>query len=394
MGANEIFRPDVMKTIEETLTALDSELRELSLKIHSEYAHDTLTQFMSSKGFEVIKHYLGLNTAWRAEFTIGNGGRTLGVNSEMDALPGIGHACGHNLIAIAGVGIVLAVKTALEKHSVPGKVVLLGTPAEEGGGGKIIMIERGGYKDMDACVMCHPGPGPFGSVGTGPSLAFQSIQVEYFGHGAHASAAPWEAVNALDAAFLAYSNVSVLRQQMKPDHRVHGIVEGKDWAPNIIPDYAKMRWFIRAPTGTQLKVWRDRVTKCFEAAAHATGCKYTISYGQLMYDLLQNPALTEELVSTLHNRYGMTGTPAEGAIGGSTDFGNVTYELPSIHPSFAIPTKPGGGNHTVGFTEAVRTKEAHEATLQVAKGLALVGFRIINDETFFYKVKDSFHPNK
>ena len=125
---------------------------------------------MSSKGWEVTKHYLGLDTAWRAEFTIGTGGRTLGVNSEMDALPGIGHACGHNLIAIAGVGVALAVKTALEKHSVPGKVVLLGTPgpslfcvsvvldssinlAEEGGGGKIILIERGGYKDMDACVM-------------------------------------------------------------------------------------------------------------------------------------------------------------------------------------------------------------------------------------------------
>jgi len=349
---------------------------------------------MSSKGWEITKHYLGLDTAWRAEFTVGNGGRTLGVNSEMDALPGIGHACGHNLIAIAGVGVALAVKAALERHCVPGKVVLLGTPAEEGGGGKIILIERGGYKDMDACVMCHPGPGPSGSFGTGPSLAIQSIQVEYFGHTAHASAAPWDALNALDAAFLAYSNVSVLRQQMKPDHRVHGIVEGKDWAPNIIPDYAKMRWFIRAPTGTQLKIWRERVIKCFEAASHATGCKHTITYGQLMYDLRQNPVLSEELASTLHNRYGMIATAAEGAIGGSTDFGNVTYELPSIHPSFAIPTQPGGGNHTTGFTIAARTEEAHEETVRVAKGLALVGFRVINDDKFFYKVTDFFHPDQ
>ena len=208
----------MMKTIEETLTAVSSELRELSLKIHGEqsldgqvpalnlsrcwvdhpelgfqeksvvsthfpstfpstrfgcrYAHDVLTRFMSSKGWEITKHYLGLDTAWRAEFVVGVGGRTLGVNSEMDALPGIGHACGHNLIAIAGVGVALAVKAALEKHSVPGRVVLLGTPgashffgrfyclrltcacsAEEGGAGKIILIERGGYKDMDACVM-------------------------------------------------------------------------------------------------------------------------------------------------------------------------------------------------------------------------------------------------
>lgn len=108
---------------------------------------------MASHGFKVTKHYLGLDTAWRAEFTRGTGGRVLGVNSEMDALPGVGHACGHNLIAIAGVGIALAVKTALETHDVPGKVVLLGTPAEEGGGGKVILIDRGGYKGMDACIM-------------------------------------------------------------------------------------------------------------------------------------------------------------------------------------------------------------------------------------------------
>ena len=169
--------------------------------------------------------------------------------------------------------------------------------------------------------------------------------------------------------------------------------------------------------------FHSRTITFYRAAAHATGCKYNITYGQLTYDLLQNSALgkfqwssdcdlpsnllfspAEELVSTLHNRYGMIGTSAEGAIGGSTDFvrmsqahlldtssdqpiqGNVTYELPSVHPSFAIPTQPGGGNHTIGFTMAARTQQAHEETLRVAKGLALVGFRVINDDKFFHKV--------
>ena len=155
------------------------------------HAHDALTKFMEDHGFEVEKHYKDLSTAWRATFAhtptslspSSNAPlRTLGLNSEMDALPGIGHACGHNLIAIAGVGVALALRTALIKHDLPGRIVLLGTPAEEGGAGKVVLIERGAYKDMDVCMMCHPGPGPKMSSGTGPSLALTGINVEYFGH--------------------------------------------------------------------------------------------------------------------------------------------------------------------------------------------------------------------
>jgi metal-dependent amidase/aminoacylase/carboxypeptidase family protein len=148
---------------------------------------------MQDHGFDVEKHYKDLSTAWRATFThtptslppssTANAPlRTLGLNSEMDALPGIGHACGHNLIAIAGVGVALALRAALIKHDLPGKIVLLGTPAEEGGVGKVVLLDRGAYNDMDVCLMCHPGPGPKMSAGTGPSLALTGIDVEYFGH--------------------------------------------------------------------------------------------------------------------------------------------------------------------------------------------------------------------
>ncbi|KAG6855820.1 hypothetical protein H0H87_010582 [Tephrocybe sp. NHM501043] len=238
-GVSDLYRPDILQNIEETLKELDDELRELSLDIHAHpeirfeerYAHDLLTKFMAKHGFEVTKHY-HLETAWRASFTNGEGGRTIGVNSEMDALPGVGHACGHNLIAISGVGVSIAIKNALEKFNISGKVELLGTPAEEGGSGKIILLEKGAYKDMSACLMCHPAPGPVGSVSLTSCLALERITVEYFGHTAHAALSPWEGKNALDAAVLGYNNISALRQQLLPTHRVHGIIEGKDWAPN------------------------------------------------------------------------------------------------------------------------------------------------------------------
>jgi len=330
----EIFRPEVLKYIEENVDANNEDLRDLSLKIHDNpeirfeerKAHDAMTAFMESHGFEVQRHYLDMETAWRADFSHGKGGRVMGVNSEMDALPGIGHACGHNLIAICGVGVALAIKAALQKFDIPGKVVLLGTPAEEGGGGKVILIERGGYKDMDACVMSHPGPGITNATGLGTSLAIQAIEVEYFGHSAHAAAAPWEGQNALDAAVLAYNAVAVLRQQIKTDHRVHGIIEGKDWAANVIPDYAKMHWIVRAPSADEVEVLKKRVVACLEAAAHATATKQKISIPAPPYnDLRQNAVLGQNYADVASQKYDMTVTLNSGSIGGSTDFGNVTY---------------------------------------------------------------------
>ncbi|EIN09567.1 hypothetical protein PUNSTDRAFT_113017 [Punctularia strigosozonata HHB-11173 SS5] len=397
MAIGSVYRPEVMETIEKTLDMLDPELRKLSLQIHDhpeimfeeKYAHDTLTEFMASHGFEVTKHYLDMDTAWRAEFSHKEGGRVLGVNSEMDALPKIGHACGHNLIAISGVGVALAVKAALQKHDVPGKVVLLGTPAEEGGGGKLVLLDRGGYKEMDACVMCHPGPGPAHSVGLGPSLAMQALEIEFFGHTSHAAAAPWEGTNSLDAAFLAYSSVAVLRQQIKPTHRVHGVVRGKDLPANVIPDYVQMLWYVRALTAAELDELRERVINCFRGAALSSGCKIKINEHPANLDLRQNTALAHDFANTIKQRYEMNTTFSEGAVGGSTDFGNVTYGMSS-----SIPTVPNGGNHTPEFTDAARTKAAHKETMDVTKGLALTGFRMLDDNDFFYSVKKAFDDER
>ncbi|ETW77278.1 hypothetical protein HETIRDRAFT_479883 [Heterobasidion irregulare TC 32-1] len=390
------YRPEVLDTIAREIDAIGGELRALSLDIHQHpelkfeetHAHDVLTAFMGARGWAVERHYF-LDTAWAATFVHGAGGRVLGVNSEMDALPGIGHACGHNLIAIAGVAVACGVKAAMLKHDIPGKVVLLGTPAEEGGAGKAILLEKGAYREMDACLMCHPSPGPKHGASLSSCLALIRLDVAYEGHTAHAAMRPWEAQNALDAAVSAYTNISYLRQQIKPTHRVHGVFKGEDWAANVIPDNAQMLWYIRAPTLAELQEVVPRVKACFEASALATGCKVAISTEtHPLFDLRQNTALgkCEAFAEVFRSKFG----PIDrvfGIDGASTDFGNVTYALPSLHPGFSIPTLPNGGNHTRQFAEAAATPEAHAAALSVSKSLALVGLRVLDDARFAREVR-------
>ncbi|KAI0826199.1 aminoacylase 1-like protein 2 [Irpex lacteus] len=396
----EIYKPEFFETIQDSIKSLDPVLRELSLDIsaHPElrfeehHAHDVLTSFMEKQGFEVTTHHL-LETAWVATYTHGDGGRTIGVNSEMDALPGVGHACGHNLIAIAGVAVACAIKSVLQKHDMPGKVVLLGTPGEEGGGGKVILLEKGAYEGMDACLMCHPAPGPLSSASLSSCLAIQRKIVEYHGHTAHAALAPWEGQNALDAAVSAYTSVALLRQQVKPSHRIHGIFEGKDWAPNVIPDYAKMFWYVRGETWADVQALVPRVEACFKAASLATGTKVDIADGGATFDLRQNSALGDEFARVFRSHFG-TINYGFGISSASTDFGNVTYALPAIHPGYAIPTEPHGGNHTRAFAKSAASPESHAATLNVSRALAAVGVRVLTDDAFFSEVKKTFEQDK
>ncbi|KAG1802068.1 uncharacterized protein HD556DRAFT_1438107 [Suillus plorans] len=415
----QVNRPDILNVIETSIDGLSGELRMLSLDIHGnhrasifinasyahtsskdhpelmfeeKYAHDAYTAFMEKHGFTVIKNH-HLETAWVATYTHGRGGRVLGINSEMDALPGIGHACGHNLVGISGVAVAVAAKAAMERLNIDGKVVLLGTPAEEGGLGKVILYEKGAYDEMDVCLMSHPTPGPRHFISLTNCLAFSFITVKYQGHTAHAGLSPWEGTNALDAAVLAYNNVSLLRQQIKPTHRVHGIFEGNNWAPNIIPDQATMKWIVRAPTTAEMEDTGRRVTACFEAAALASGCKVQITATPTINEVTQNKALGDELADVVLKRYGAIDYEW-GIKNASTDFGNISYLMPGLHPGFSIPTIPNGGNHTPGFTEAARSQVSHDACLVVSKALAAVGMRVLTDEAFFQKVKDTFEEDK
>ncbi|KAF8892890.1 hypothetical protein BD779DRAFT_1507568 [Infundibulicybe gibba] len=388
-GAKNIYRPDILETIESKIAELDAELRALSLDIHAHpelmfeehHAHDVLTAFMIKHGFEVEKHY-HLDTAWKATFSHGSGGKFNDV--QMDALKGIGHACGHNLIAIAGVAVACAIKSAIEKFSISGTVLLLGTPAEEGGSGKVVLLKKDAYKDMAACLMCHPAPGPIGSVSLSSCLALQRIEVEYFGHTAHAALSPWEGINALDAAVLGYNNISALRQQLRPTHRVHGIFEGRDWAPNSQAyfNHDVKSCFVRAPTRAEAEATVKRVVPCFNAAGLATGCEVKVHVGGSVYDLRQNKALGGEVANIILSKYG------------DIDYEWGIKKLPSLHPGFAIPTILNGGNHTPGFEKAAATVEAHYACLDVSKALAATGVRVLIDDEFMAEVKRTFEEDQ
>lgn len=308
-------------TIRETIQKeLPATLRTLSLAVHSHpeigfeehKTHDILVEFMrryESDGWKITPHAFGLETAWSAEFTnIPHGSRsvsekdipTIGFNSEEDALPGIGHACGHNLIAIGGVAAALAVAAAFRKHSILGRVHLLGTPAEEGGGGKIMLLNNGAYRNLDACFMIHP----YIASTVGSMIAVVPITVRFKGKGAHAGAAPWEGVNAQDAAVLAYNNISALRQQLHPSVRVHGIIQGDNWAPNVIPSSATLVYNIRTTKEKdQLQPVLDKVLNCFKAAALATGCTVDIEKGLTYKDVHQQSTFSEEYRAFMRDEY-------------------------------------------------------------------------------------------
>lgn len=235
---------------------------------------------LKSLGFQVTRHAYGLETAFVAEY--GQGGRVVAFNAEYDALPGIGHACGHNLIAMMSIAAFIGVAEAFKKQqissgrSISGRVRLIGTPAEEGFGGKIPIIKAGAYEDVDACLMTHPGPFTECPGFTGdaymPTLASLKFSVEYTGKTAHAAMAPWEGVNALDAAVLAYNGIGVLRQQTHPSNRIHCVVSKGGDRPNIIPGNAALDCYIRSPSVKIADELLERVKNCFEGAALQAGC--------------------------------------------------------------------------------------------------------------------------
>ncbi|KAF5392809.1 hypothetical protein D9757_000839 [Collybiopsis confluens] len=394
---SEIFRPDILNVIEKKIEGISKELNDLSLDIHAHpelkfeehRTHDVLTKFMEQQGFEVKTHYQNLPTAWLATYKHGQGGRTIGVNSEMDALPSIGHACGHNLIGTAGVAIALSMKEVLERFNISGTIQLLGTPAEEGGGGKLILLEKGAYKDMAACLMQVLSMLLKKYLTSEKGVILPLVQRDH----AHAALSPWEGRNALDAAVLAYTNVSALRQQLRPSVRVHGIFSGEDWAVNVIPDNAKYSCFIRTTTAAELEEVVQRVTPCFSAAAEATGCQYKITRVMKSGDIRQNKALGDEVARVVRSRYG--GIDYEWGIhSASTDFGDVTYALPSLHPGFAIPTVENGGNHTHAFAASAAGIQAHNACMDVSKALAHAGIRVLIDDEFYAEVKRTFEANE
>lgn len=376
-------------------------MREISLKIHDNpelnfkefIAHKTLTTFMKTrKGWEVTPSAYGIETAFVAVFDTKKEGSTISYNAEYDALKGIGHACGHNLIAIVSTAAALAAAAAMTKFGLGGKVVLFGTPAEEGGGGKIKLLDAGAYSDhkVDINLISHPGNTEDAALVR--TNAYKSFKVEYFGKEAHAAASPWMGINALDALITAYNAISVLRQQTMPGDIIQGYITDGGVRPNIIHAYAAGIFVVRATTKNRVEVLQEKVNKCFKAGAEATGAKLKIT--QLMgYDDLVPNKVLGRLCRRAFNDLGGNILPPEldiikNVTQASSDQGNVSYAMPSISLGFKIESEEG--NHNPKFTEAARTKAAHVAALKAAKALAVTGLEILTDQKLLDEAKKEF----
>lgn len=280
---------DARSVIGETLDKFNWDLKLLNIDIHGHpetafqevYAHDAITKFLETLGYMVQRSTYGLATSFEVE--VGSSGRLVVFCAEYDALPQIGHGCGHNLIATSSIAAFLGAAEALKRSGRPGRLRLLGTPAEEAGGGKARLIDAGAFpKDISAAIMAHPVCArqifnePFsGHTGLAALkfIATHMFKTEFRGKSAHAAGEPWNGVNAFDAAVAAYNNVALLRQHIQPEDRIHAVMEVGGTVANVIPDYTRMSWMIRSPTIERSTKLLERVKKCIESGATASGCE-------------------------------------------------------------------------------------------------------------------------
>jgi amidohydrolase len=357
----------------ERIDALATVLIEASHDIHAHpelnfeehHAHGLLTDLLEQQGVEVTRSAHGLATAFDAR--AGHEGPVIAVCCEYDALPGVGHACGHNIIATAGLGAGLAAAALAEE--VGGRVRILGTPAEEGGAGKVYLAQAGAFDGVDAAMMVHPADADLLSMDT---IAAATLEVEWFGEAAHAAAFPWKGRNALDAAVLGYVNVAALRQHIEPTDRIHGVFRKGGDKPNIVPDHTVMEWMVRSRTLASLAPLQERVVAAWEAGAAATGCRCEHRVAHPVYaDMVDNPVLGQLYAANAATLGRPVAVPSDGArVVGSTDMGNVSYLVPSIHPM--VKVAPAGVSiHSHEFARHAASPAGDEAVLVGAKAMAM-----------------------
>jgi amidohydrolase len=352
---------------------LANELEALSRQIHDNpelgYAEvkacGWLAEFLGQHGFKVEKGVGGVDTAFRATIETG-AGPTIAILCEYDALPGIGHACGHNIIATSGAGAGAAL-AAVRSQLPAGRIQVIGTPAEEGGGGKVKLIKAGLFKEVDAAMMIH---GFDRTLLHQDLLGIVRVTFEYAGKASHASADPWEGVNALDACIQTFNAVSMLRQQMRPECRIHGIITNGGAAANIIPEQAAAMFYVRAPSIDDMWDLHRRVVACAEGAAKAAGATLKVTQHDNVYEPMRSNRVLLDLFASNMKSVGLTeGEPIPDRKG-SSDIGNVSQVIPAIQPMIAIaPT--GMAIHTREFADAAVKPMARAGMLAAAKTMAM-----------------------
>jgi len=377
------------KRIGERVEGRAKDLDRLALEIHSRpelafeerFAADSLADYLESEKVTVQRGAGGLETAFVAE--AGSGGPVVAILGEYDALPGIGHGCGHNLMGTAAVGAFLALRDTLD--GVRGRVRIVGCPAEERGNGKVLLMAGGAFEGVEAALMYHPGDrdeiDPL-------MLAMVNLDVELLGKAAHAAAEPYDGVNALDGLVLGWNAMSALRLLVRSDSRIHGIITDGGKAANIIPDRAAARLMVRSPDNAYLADLRRRVLACFEGAALATGAELRPMWSEVCEVVNTNRPLAEAFAENVRS-LGRTMQPRRPSdTHGSTDMGNVTTAIPGIHPFLSITEGPVPG-HSVAFAEAARAPRALATMHLAAKALAMTALDVMTEPALLKRTKEA-----
>ncbi|WP_339204008.1 M20 family metallopeptidase [Paenibacillus sp. FSL K6-3182] len=360
---------------------------------HEEFfASELLCTELAKYGFEVERGILGIETSFIGVYDTGSPGPTVGFLCEYDALPEIGHACGHHLICAMSMAAAVGLKAALINSGIGGKIRIYGTPAEETRGAKVPMAEAGLFDDCDFALMAHP---YYTFERSGESLALDAVQFEFHGLAAHAAASPYEGINALDAVLQLFNSVNALRQQTRSDARIHGIIDNGGKAPNIIPDYASAKFYVRSASRTYTNELTAKVLRCAEGAALQTGCTVTTNRFEYSYDeLLTNEALSEQFNTNLIEA-GIR--PEDMEIGkdhGSLDLGNVSVRCPAIHPYVKV-VQDRLLLHTEAFRDAAMTEYALDGMLFGAKMLAATAYDVFAYPALLARIRAEFeHQTK
>ncbi len=379
------------RAVQDELDRLSPDLLAVSRFLHANpelayeehQAAELFTDVLAQHGFTVTRGVASLPTAFTG--VAGSGAPRIAFMAEYDALPGLGHACGHNLIGTASLGAALAVRFVLDRA--PGTVLLVGCPAEEKGGGKIALVEAGVFDGTDAAMLVHPSNR---TEMVKLALGMRELTVEYFGKASHAAAAPDQGVNALDAVVLAYTGIGVMRQQVRPDARVHGIITHGGQAPNIIPDYAAARFYVRALDLAYMDDLFGRVARCCEAAAQATGCRVKLTSAGKDYHPYKPVYSLAEMFQ--RNLEALGETVDQGPVDrelGSTDVGNVSQAVPTIQPMIQI-CPPEIVYHMAAFAEAAISDDGHRAMFAAAKAMAMTAVDLLTDPDAMARVQAEF----
>ena len=349
------------------------------------FASGLLMQTLEEHGFQVEKGYSGIPTAFCARKGTGNGPRVAFL-AEYDALPVVGHGCGHNMIATSALGAGIGLGAVVAQSG--GEVWVVGTPAEETDGAKVVMVDRGAFQAVDAALMIHPHEKNFFLT---ESLAMDAIEVQFFGKPAHAAAAPWEGKNALDALILTFSNLNALRQQIQPDARIHGVITNGGAAPNIIPDHTVGRFYIRAKTRSYLNELVGKFKACVQAAALATDTRFELrNYENSFDDMVNNHVLAERMRDYFTEALNSSPFLRAPDSFGSVDMGNVSQVVPAVHVLVDVADGRRLVPHTHEFQQAVATPYADAAILRAGKALALTGYDVLTHPDFLEAARREF----